>query len=101
MKNKAICMVCGRMTENPWLDLWKHFKPYQAGGFRFLHGNMQMSGAFGGFMSCVYLSSPLINTLRFWKYRKSTLDFGPDPMVLHRLKLEGDKIEAAKNQKRS
>jgi hypothetical protein len=93
MNDKHKCLICGRPTTNLWRDYWEHLKPYQRGGFQCLRGNMQMSGKFRGFMSCVYLSSPLITTIRFWGNRKMTLDFGPDPMVLHALAIEGEKLK--------
>lgn len=54
-----------------------------------------MAGRWGGFWSTAYLASPLLNSLRHWRYRAATLDFGSDPMVLHALVIAGNKQEAA------
>lgn len=89
------CIICGRETWHPFLHLWDHLKPYERGGFDCLKGNMAMFGRWRGFLSCLYMASPLINTIVHWRTRGATLDFGPDPMVLHALKIEGDKVRAA------
>lgn len=88
-----ICAWCGRETNHLGLHLWDHFKPYQPDGFKYFAGNVSMDGKFSAFMSCIYLSSPLINAIRFWRYRKMTLYFGPDPMVLHQLVINGEKLK--------
>jgi hypothetical protein len=52
----------------------EHFKLYQGGQWRWLKGNMAMAGRWSGFCSTCYLAFPILNTLRFWKYRRATLE---------------------------
>lgn len=86
------CLICGQETKRPVAAFLTHFKPYEYNGFKYYAGNKSMFGAYDAFWSCVYLTSPLIKTIRFWKTRKMTLDFGQDPMVLHALVIEGEKL---------
>jgi hypothetical protein len=68
------CPVCGDRTTRPWLAAFHHFRLYEGGNWKWLRGNMSQFGRFSGFMSTCYLSFPILNTLRFWRYRKCYLE---------------------------
>lgn len=86
------CLICGKKTSTPLASMWLHLKPYEENGFKYFKGNRDMFGTWSAITSCIYLTSPLISTIRHWKTRKMSLDFGSDPMVLHALAIEGEKI---------
>lgn len=67
------CIICGDNTSRPIVAALYHFRLYEGGNWQWMRGNMQMSGRWRGFWSTMYLVCPLLNTLRFWKYRKATL----------------------------
>jgi hypothetical protein len=71
---KYRCIVCGDRTHMPIAAALEHFKLYRGGQWRWLKGNMAMAGRWSGFWSTCYLAFPILNTLRFWKYRKATLE---------------------------
>jgi hypothetical protein len=67
------CPVCGQESPKPWVAAFYHFRLYEPGQWKWLKGNMSMFGRWSGFLSTCGLAFPVFNTLRFWRYRKSTL----------------------------
>ena len=71
---KYRCIVCGDRTHMPIAAALEHFRLYESGNWRWLRGNMRMAGLWSGFWSTCYLAFPILNTLRHWRHRKSTLE---------------------------
>lgn len=67
------CLICGEPSEKPIRSTFSHLWLYVPGQWKYLRGNVRMFGLWDGFWGTVYLVSPLLNTLRHWKYRKHRL----------------------------
>ena len=67
------CLICGEASEKPLRSTLSHLRLYSPGKWKYLRGNIQTFGLWIGFWGTVYLASPLLNTLRHWKYRKCSL----------------------------
>ena len=70
------CPICGSKTPRPILAALEHFKVWELNQLKYMRGNIKAFGLVDGFMATIYLMSPIINTLRHWKYRKHHLKIG-------------------------
>lgn len=71
---KHQCLICGQKTNNPILAALSHFYLYESGMTKYLKGNIKMFGFWRGLNATLSLICPAYNTIKNWKYRKSSLN---------------------------
>lgn len=71
------CVVCGAVTDQPFVAAVNHFRPFEWHDPKYIMGNIRAFGFWSGLRSNVSLYFPFLNTLLNWKYRKMALEIDP------------------------